>query len=44
MASKADERDLNPPVTDDTDYEQLIDDYTHFAPPHEGELLQGTRG
>jgi small subunit ribosomal protein S1 len=41
MASKADERDLNPPVAEETDYEQLIDDYTHFAPPHEGELLEG---
>ena len=41
MASKADEQNLNPPVSDETDYEQLIDDYTHFAPPHDGELLQG---
>jgi len=42
MASKADERNLNPAVSpDEADYEQLIDDYTHFAPPHEGELLQG---
>ena len=42
MASTADERNLNPAVsTDDTDYEQLIEDYTHFEPPHEGELLQG---
>ena len=41
MASKADEQNLNPPVSEETDYEQLIDDYTHFAPPHEGELLQG---
>src|SRR5271167_4635584 len=41
MASKADEQNLNPAVSDDTDYEQLIDDYTHFAPPHDGELLQG---
>jgi small subunit ribosomal protein S1 len=24
-----------------TDYEQLIDDYGHFAPPAEGEVLQG---
>src|SRR5438128_12169216 len=23
------------------DYEQLLDDYSHLAPPHEGELLQG---
>src|SRR5580700_9274308 len=41
MASKADEQNLNPPVSEETDYEQLIDDYTHFAPPHDGELLQG---
>ncbi len=42
MASTADERNLNPGVsTDDMDYEQLIEDYTHFEPPHEGELLQG---
>ncbi len=42
MASTADERNLNPPVSpEDADYEQLIDDYSHFAPPHEGELLQG---
>lgn len=24
------------------DYEHLLDDYTHFAPPAEGEILQGT--
>src|SRR5579862_8320424 len=41
MASKADEQSLNPLVSEDADYEQLIDDYSHFAPPHEGELLQG---
>jgi small subunit ribosomal protein S1 len=41
MASKADEQNLNPPGSEETDYEQLIDDYTHFAPPHDGELLQG---
>src|SRR5271163_4158576 len=41
MASRADEQNLNPPVVDESDYEQLIDDYTHFAPPHDGELLQG---
>ena len=42
MASTADERNLNPSVSpEETDYEQLIDDYSHFAPPHEGELLQG---
>jgi small subunit ribosomal protein S1 len=42
MASRADEHKLNVPVSaEETDYEQLIDDYSHFAPPHEGELLQG---
>src|SRR5580698_9818136 len=41
MASKADEQNLNPLVAEETDYEQLIDDYSHFAPPHDGELLQG---
>src|SRR5271167_806803 len=41
MASKADEQNLSSPVTEEADYEQLIDDYTHFAPPHDGELLEG---
>ncbi|HEX4594352.1 MAG TPA: 30S ribosomal protein S1 [Bryobacteraceae bacterium] len=42
MASRADEHKLNRPGSvEETDYEQLIDDYSHFAPPHEGELLQG---
>ena len=42
MASRADEHKLNLPVSaDEADYEQLIDDYSHFAPPHDGELLQG---
>jgi len=42
MASRADEHKLNRPVSpEETDYEQLIDDYSHFAPPHEGELIQG---
>src|SRR6202140_4279953 len=42
MASRADEQNLNPLVSaEEADYEQLIDDYTHFAPPHEGELLEG---
>ncbi len=42
MASRADERNLNPLAAgEEPDYEQLIEDYTHFAPPHEGELLEG---
>jgi len=37
-----DEQNLDLPMSaEDADYEQLIDDYSHFAPPHEGELLQG---
>jgi len=41
MASSAHERDddLNLPVEED--YEHLIEDYSHLAPPTEGELLQG---
>ncbi len=42
MASDRDEgrpMPLMPPET--KDYEQLIDDYSHFAPPSEGEVLQG---
>ena len=42
MASRADESNLETSVSpEEPDYEQLIDDYSHFAPPHEGELLQG---
>ena len=42
MASRTDEHNLDVPVSiDEADYEQLIDDYSHFAPPHDGELLQG---
>src|ERR1700724_2720911 len=42
MASRADEHNLELPVSaEEADYEQLIEDYGHFAPPHEGELLQG---
>ena len=42
MASRADEPKLELPVSaEEADYEQLIEDYGHFAPPHEGELLQG---
>ncbi len=41
MASNADDRPLNPPVQPDDDYEHLLDDYSHFAPPAEGEILQG---
>lgn len=41
MASRQDEQNPELPVSVEEDYEQLIDDYSHLAPPHEGELLQG---
>jgi small subunit ribosomal protein S1 len=42
MASNLNEQLDTPSVpTEETDYEQLLDDYSHFAPPGEGELLQG---
>jgi len=42
MANGTDEQNVIRPLSaDEPDYEQLLDDYSHFAPPHEGELLQG---
>ena len=42
MASDRDEARKEASVPHEmTDYEQLIDDYSHFAPPAEGEVLQG---
>ncbi len=32
---------INPGPVDNEDYEGLLDDYSHFAPPAEGEVLQG---
>ena len=29
-------------LTGEEDYEHLLEDYSHFAPPAEGEILQGT--
>src|SRR5579864_1639826 len=40
MAS-TDERDVEFNFTVEEDYEHLIEDYSHLAPPSEGELLQG---
>ncbi|MEQ1946052.1 MAG: 30S ribosomal protein S1 [Bryobacteraceae bacterium] len=41
----ADERDLEQDndvtASDDSDYAHLIEDYSHLAPPSDGELLQG---
>ena len=41
MASSAHERDEDLNFTVDEDYEHLIEDYSHLAPPTDGELLQG---
>lgn len=42
MASDQKEGRLDPQAPGEMiDYEQLIDDYSHLAPPHEGEILSG---
>jgi small subunit ribosomal protein S1 len=41
MASSANERDLDVNFSVEEDLEHLIEDYSHLAPPTEGELLQG---
>src|ERR1700675_5066917 len=42
MAYGTDEQNVTRPVSaEEHDYEQFLDDFSHFAPPHEGELLQG---
>ena len=41
MAIGSDEQHIEMPGPAEEEYEQLIDGYSHFAPPHEGELLQG---
>src|SRR5271154_2734619 len=41
MASSANERDEDLNFTVEEDYEHLIEDYSHLAPPTDGELLQG---
>jgi small subunit ribosomal protein S1 len=41
MASSANERDIDINFPLEEDYEHLIEDYSHLAPPSEGELLQG---
>ncbi|HLH40862.1 MAG TPA: 30S ribosomal protein S1 [Bryobacteraceae bacterium] len=41
MASSADERDVDVNFPAEDDLEHLIEDYSHLAPPSEGELLQG---
>ncbi|MBI4875586.1 MAG: 30S ribosomal protein S1 [Acidobacteria bacterium] len=42
MPGKSDERHpAMPGRAEEVDYEQLLDDYSHFAPPAEGEVLSG---
>jgi small subunit ribosomal protein S1 len=42
MAIQSSEQNLGMPLpAEEAEYEQLIDGYSHFAPPHEGELVQG---
>ena len=41
MANGTDERDLEVGFPGEEDLEHLIEDYSHLAPPSEGELLQG---
>ena len=41
MANGADERDLEVGFPPEDDLEHLIEDYSHLAPPSEGELLPG---
>ncbi len=41
MPSGAHDRDVDVDFAFDEDYEHLIEDYSHLAPPSEGELLQG---
>ena len=43
MASSQDQEHQNPEfLAGEEDYEHLLEDYSHFAPPAEGEILQGT--
>src|SRR6476469_4531320 len=43
MASNPDERNVpsTPGPVDESEYEHLLEDYSHLAPPSEGEMLQG---
>ena len=41
MAANMDERDLEDGFPTEADYEHLIEDYSHLAPPSVGELLAG---
>src|SRR6478609_2027262 len=41
MASGANDQDVDVSFPEEEDYEHLIEDYSHLAPPSVGELLQG---
>jgi small subunit ribosomal protein S1 len=41
MTSNQDDRPVDLPAGGDESYEQLLDDYSHLAPPAEGEVLIG---
>ena len=42
MANQQDDQRVRPqPALPEEDYEHLLEDYGHFAPPAEGELLEG---
>jgi small subunit ribosomal protein S1 len=42
MANQQDDQRVRPqPALPEEDYEHLLEDYSHFAPPAEGELLEG---
>ncbi len=41
MTSNQDDRPVEMPSGGDESYEQLLDDYSHLAPPVEGEVLMG---
>src|ERR1039458_10866953 len=41
MASSADKQAMDVDFPSEEDYEHLLEDYSHLAPPSEGELLQG---
>src|SRR5437016_5722378 len=41
MPNVRDDRNIDTSIPADDDYAHLIEDYSHLAPPSEGELLQG---
>jgi small subunit ribosomal protein S1 len=41
MTSNQDDRPVDQPTGGEESYEQLLDDYSHLAPPAEGEVLMG---